>query len=227
MKGIDGEALKYSGQRRKMVDDQLASRGIRDPRILEAMNRIPRHLFVHESLQHRAYGDHPLPIGESQTISHPYTVAAMTEALALKGKEKVLEIGTGSGYQTAVLAEMAGQVFTIERIRSISLKAQRILDRLGYMKIVFKVFDGTYGWPDQAPFDAILIAASSPSVPENLVAQLGEDGRLVIPVADNGGGQKLVRVIRECGTVRQEDIGDCKFVPLLGKYGWAEPLPPG
>lgn len=226
MKGIDGEALKFSGQRRKMVDDQLAARGIRDPRILEAMKRIPRHLFVHESLQHRAYGDHPLPIGESQTISHPYTVAAMTEALNLAGREKVLEIGTGSGYQTAVLAEMAGQVFTIERIRSISLKAQKILDRLGYMKIVFKVFDGTYGWPDQGPFDAILIAASSPSVPQNLVAQLAEGGRLVMPVGGDGGGQKLLRVTREGGVVRETEIGDCRFVPLLGKYGWAEPLRP-
>ncbi len=227
MKGIDGEALKYSGQRRKMVEEQLAARGIGDQRILAAMNRIPRHLFVHPSLEHRAYGDHPLPIGDNQTISHPYTVAAMTEALNLTAKDRVLEIGTGSGYQTAVLAEIAGQVFTIERIRSISLTAQGLLDRLGYMKIVFKVFDGTYGWPDQAPFDAILIAASSPRVPENLVAQLADGGRLVMPVGTSRDEQKLLRVTKEGGRVQEMEIGDCRFVPLLGKYGWAEPLRPG
>ncbi len=227
MKGIDGEALKYSGQRRKMVEEQLAARGIDDLRILAAMNRIPRHLFVHASLEHRAYGDHPLPIGDSQTISHPYTVAAMTQALNLTAKDRVLEIGTGSGYQTAVLAEIAGQVFTIERIRSISLTAQALLDRLGYMKIVFKVFDGTYGWPDQAPFDAILIAASSPRVPENLVAQLADGGRLVMPVGTSRDEQKLLRVTKEGGRVREMEIGDCRFVPLVGKYGWAEPLRPG
>ena len=218
----DSAVLKYSGQRRKMVEDQLIQRGVKDVRILEAMNRIPRHLFVHESLQHRAYGDHPLPIGENQTISHPHTVAAMTEALKLKGREKVLEIGTGSGYQTALLGELCAQVFTIERIRSIALKAQQVLDRLGYMKIVFKVFDGTYGWPDQAPFDAILIAAASPDVPKNLLAQLADNGRLVMPVG-GAQNQRLRLVVKEGGRITESEIGECKFVPLVGKYGWADP----
>ena len=219
---MDSAVMKYSGQRRKMVEDQLIQRGVKDVRILEAMNRIPRHLFVHESLQHRAYGDHPLPIGENQTISHPHTVAAMTEALNLKGREKVLEIGTGSGYQTALLGELCAQVFTIERIRSIALKAQEVLGRLGYMKIVFKVFDGTYGWPDQAPFDAILIAAASPDVPKNLLVQLADNGRLVMPVG-GAQNQRLRLVVKEGGRVTESEIGECKFVPLVGKYGWADP----
>ncbi len=157
----------YAGQRRKMVEEQLVERGIKDLRLLEVMSRVPRHLFVQESLQHRAYGDTPLPIGENQTISQPYIVGAMTEALDLKGEERVLEIGTGSGYQTAIIAELCRQVFTIERLNNLSRKAQNILESLNYMNIVFKMFDGTYGWPDQAPFDAILITASAREIPDS------------------------------------------------------------
>ncbi len=216
------DTRSYEGQRRKMVEEQLVNRGITDLRIMEAMNRIPRHLFVHGPLQHRAYGDCPLPIGENQTISQPYVVAAMTEALNLKDSDRVLEIGTGSGYQTALLAELCGQVFTIERIRSLAQKARILLEQLNYINnIVFKVFDGTYGWPDQAPFDAILITASTPSIPEMLISQLGDKGRLVVPV----GGlerQSLKLLTKDSGKITTREIGGCKFVPLVGKYGWPE-----
>ncbi len=219
IKVTDPAVRMFAGQRRKMVEEQLVDRGIRDLHILEAMNRVPRHLFVHESLQHRAYGDFPLPIGENQTISQPYIVAAMTEALKLTGQERILEIGTGSGYQTAILAERSAQVFTIERIRSIALKAQDLLDGLGYVNIVFKVFDGTYGWPDQAPFDAILITASTAEVPDMLLNQLGEGGRMVVPLGDLEK-QKLTLITRSGGQTVRREIAPCKFVPLVGRYGW-------
>ena len=185
MNRVNPEAIHlHAGQRRKMVEEQLGDRGIRDLRLLEVMTRVPRHLFALDSLQHRAYGDTPLPIGENQTISQPYIVAAMTEALGLKGDERVLEIGTGSGYQTAVMAELAAQVFTIERINVLSRKAQNILEGLGYANIVFKMFDGTHGWPDQAPFNAIMVTASAKEIPEALIKQLGEGGKLVAPTGD-------------------------------------------
>ena len=210
----------YAGQRRKMVEDQLVARGVKDLRVLEAMSRVPRHLFSQESLQHRAYGDTPLPIGENQTLSQPYIVGAMTEALGLKGEERVLEIGTGSGYQTAIVAELARQVFTIERLNNLSRKAQKILEGLSYMNIVFKMFDGTYGWPDQAPFDAILITASYKEIPESLIKQLGDGGRLGAPTGD-AENQKLVVLTKNAGRVSRRELGDCKFVPLIGKYGWS------
>jgi protein-L-isoaspartate(D-aspartate) O-methyltransferase len=221
MNSVDRAIQSFSGQRRKMVGEQLAERGIKDLRIMEAMNRIPRHMFVHETFQHKAYGDFPLPIGDNQTISQPYIVAAMTEVLNLKKTDRVLEIGTGSGYQTALLAELAGQVFTIERIRPLGLKAQRLLEQLNYMNIVFKVFDGTYGWPDQAPFDVILITASTQEIPKMLVDQLGEKGRLVVPVGGRDK-QSLTVMTRENGRTTTQKIGDCKFVPLVGRYGWPE-----
>ena len=211
----------YAGQRRKMVEEQLVERGIKDLRVLEAMSRVPRHLFAQESLEHRAYGDTPLPIGENQTLSQPYIVGTMTEALGLKGEERVLEIGTGSGYQTAVIAELARQVFTIERLNNLSRKAQKILEGLSYMNIVFKMFDGTYGWPDQAPFDAILITASAREIPESLIKQLGDGGRLVAPTGETDK-QKLVLLTKSRGRISRQDLGDCKFVPLIGKYGWSQ-----
>ena len=209
----------HAGQRRKMVEEQLVERGIKDLGVLEAMSRVPRHLFAQESLRHRAYGDYPLPIGENQTLSQPYIVASMTAALSLKGEERVLEIGTGSGYQTAVVAELARQVFTIERLNNLSRKAQEILEGLNYMSIVFKMFDGTYGWPDQAPFDAILVTASAKEIPESLVKQLGEGGRLVAPTGD-ADEQKLVVLTKNGSRVSRRELGACKFVPLIGKYGW-------
>lgn len=211
----------YAGQRRKMVEEQLVERGVKDLRLLEAMSRVPRHLFAQDSLQHRAYGDTPLPIGENQTLSQPYIVGAMTEALELKGEERVLEIGTGSGYQTAIIAELARQVFTIERLNNLSRKAQKILEGLNYMNIVFKMFDGTYGWPDQAPFDAILITASAREIPESLIKQLGDGGRLVAPVGETDK-QKLVVLTKKGDRVSRKNLGDCKFVPLIGKYGWSQ-----
>ena len=222
MNRLNPEAIhSYAGQRRKMVEEQLGDRGIKDLRLLEVMSRVPRHLFTLDSLQHRAYGDTPLPIGENQTISQPYIVASMTAALRLKGNERVLEIGTGSGYQTAVVAELATQVFTIERINSLSRKAQKTLECLGYSNIVFKLFDGTYGWPDQAPFDAIIVTASAKEIPEALIKQLGEGGRLVAPAGDEDK-QKLILLPKKGGRVNRKEIGDCKFVPLVGKYGWPE-----
>jgi protein-L-isoaspartate(D-aspartate) O-methyltransferase len=221
MSPTDRAVQSFTGQRRKMIEEQLVDRGIKDLRIMEAMSRIPRHLFGHESLQHKAYGDFPLPIGDNQTISQPYIVAAMTEALNLKKTDRVLEIGTGSGYQTALLAELAGQVFTIERIRSLGLKAQKLLERLNYMNIVFKVFDGTYGWPDQAPFDAILITASPEEIPKMLVDQLGDKGRLVAPVGSQEK-QSLTILTKENDRTTTHEIGYCKFVPLVGKYGWPD-----
>ena len=222
MNRVNPEAIHlHAGQRRRMVEEQLGDRGIRDLRLLEVMTRVPRHLFALDSLQHRAYGDTPLPIGENQTISQPYIVAAMTEALGLKGDERVLEIGTGSGYQTAVMAELAAQVFTIERINVLSRKAQNILEGLGYANIVFKMFDGTYGWPDQAPFNAIMITASAKEIPEALIKQLGEGGRLVAPTGDEHK-QKLMVLTKKSDRVIKKAICDCKFVPLVGKYGWPE-----
>ena len=216
------QAIKaYAGQRRKMIEEQLLGRGIKDLALMEVMSRVPRHLFVDSSLQQRAYGDCPLPIGENQTISQPYIVASMTEALHLKGKERVLEIGTGSGYQTAILAEMASQVFTIERIRPIVQKTKVLLNSLRYENIIFKVFDGTYGWRDQSPFDAILISAATPSIPMALIEQLADKGRLVAPVGGRES-QKLTVLSKVGSRLVSREKESCKFVPLIGKFAWPE-----
>jgi len=195
---------RFQKQRLRMVDTQIRARGITNPRILEAMSRIPRHLFVEEALADQAYNDNPLPIGEMQTISQPYMVALMTNALDLKSREKVLEIGTGSGYQTALLSELADQVFSIERIASLANNARRILDDLGCYNVAIRVGDGTYGWKEEAPFDAILVAAGAPEIPMSLIEQLGIGGRLVLPV---GGKyiQDLMKVTR-----LSENINDLK-----------------
>ena len=211
----------YAGQRRKMIEEQLLERGIKDLALMEVMSRVPRHLFVDSSLQQRAYGDCPLPIGENQTISQPYIVASMTEALQLKGEERVLEIGTGSGYQTAILAEMASQVFTIERIRPIVQKTKVLLNSLMYENIIFKVFDGTYGWRDQSPFDAILISAATPNIPTALIEQLADRGRLVAPVGGRES-QKLTVLSKIGSRLVSREKESCKFVPLIGKFAWPE-----
>lgn len=213
---------RYEKQRKKMVDAQIRSRGVRDARVLRAMEKVPRHLFVDEGLIDQAYNDSPLPIGEKQTISQPYIVALMTEALELGGREKVLELGTGSGYQAAILAELADRVFTIERIASLAQRARRLLETLNYYNVAIRVGDGTYGWREESPFDAILVAAGAPSIPRTLVEQLAVGGRLVIPV----GGRytqnlvKLTRLSENPGDVRQEDLGGCRFVSLIGEHGW-------
>jgi protein-L-isoaspartate(D-aspartate) O-methyltransferase len=205
--------------RLKMVEEQIVSRGIKDPRLVAAMKKIPRHLFVEEALQNQAYTDHPLPIGEKQTISQPYMVALMTEALLLTGKEKVLEIGTGSGYQTAILAELSEKVFSVERIRPLAIRARKLLYELGYFNVEIKIFDGTFGWMEESPFDAILVTAGSPDIPETLIDQLAIGGKLVIPVGD-AFVQDLFRVTRTEAGVKKEDLGGCRFVKLIGKYGW-------
>ena len=211
----------YAGQRRKMVEEQILGRGIKDLSVMEVLSRVPRHLFVNSSLQHRAYGDCPLPIGENQTISQPYIVALMTQFLDLKGEERVLEIGTGSGYQTAILAELAAQIFTIERVKPLVKKTKELLEGLKYKNIVFKTFDGTYGWRDQSPFDAILISAATPSIPKSLIEQLADKGRLVAPVGERES-QDLVVLNKNGNRVMERKIGSCKFVPLIGKFAWSE-----
>jgi len=202
-----------------MVEEQIVSRRINDARLISAMKKIPRHLFVEEALQSQAYNDHPLPIGEKQTISQPYMVALMTEAMLLTGKEKVLEIGTGSGYQTAILAELSEKVFSIERIRPLALRARKLLYELGYFNVEIKIFDGTFGWIEESPFDAIIVTAGSPDIPQPLIDQLGVGGRLVIPVGD-AFVQDLFRVTKEEEGIKKEDLGGCRFVKLIGKYGW-------
>lgn len=215
---------RYKKQRIKMVDSQLRSRGITDQRVLKAMEKIPRHFFVDEALRDQAYNDNPLPIGENQTISQPYMVALMTAALELKGREKVLEIGTGSGYQTAVLAELADQVFSIERIAFLASRARKVLDSLNCFNVAIRVGDGSYGWKEESPFDGIIVTAGAPDIPKTMLDQLGVGGRLVIPVGTRFA-QNLMRVTRLSGEpndFKQEDLGACRFVDLVGEYGWRQ-----
>jgi len=212
---------EFEKARERMVDLQIVRRGIKDPRVITAMKKVPRHLFVSESLRSQAYEDHPLLIEEKQTISQPYIVALMTEALQLKGHEKVLEIGTGSGYQTAILAELADKVFTIERIPLLAEKARKRLEELGYKKIVYSIGDGSLGWPEEAPFDGILVSAAAPSIPQPLIDQLAMGGRLIIPVGDRLS-QELVLVERVPEGIRKSFLGGVRFVDLIGKWGWSE-----
>lgn len=214
MKDMDFQEL-----RDLMVEHQLIPRGIKDRRVLDAMRKIPRHLFMDELLWNRAYDDMALPVGEGQTISQPYMVAVMTELLEMKGVEKVLEIGTGSGYQAAILSELAREVYTIERIQSLSDRAREVIRNLGYENIHLKVGDGTLGWPEAAPFDRILITAGAPEIPEPLLGQLTEGGIFLAPVGDRFS-QQLVRVIKQKGEFSKEFHTPCVFVPLVGKYGW-------
>lgn len=215
---------RYKKQRSRMVETQIKSRGISDSRVLMAMETVPRHLFIDEGLIDQAYNDSPLPIGEKQTISQPYIVALMTQALELNGKERVLEIGTGSGYQTAILASLAERVFSIERIAPLAVKARKILDRLNYYNVALRVGDGSYGWKEEAPFDAIITTAAAPEIPQYLVEQLAVGGRLVVPI----GGRdvqtlyKLTRLIENPQEIRKEDLGGCRFVSLIGESGWKE-----
>ncbi len=211
----------YRLAREKMVRGQLVSRGIQDQRVLDVMAKIPRDRFVEEALSGEAYSDHPLPIGHKQTISQPYMVALMTEALELTGSEKVLEIGTGSGYQTAILAQLAERVYTVERIRVLMVKARTILAELECNNVLFKAYDGTLGWQEFAPYDAIMVTAGSPGIPEPLLDQLAERGRLVIPIGDKSS-QDLKRITKKNGKFRQENLGGCRFVNLIGVHGWKE-----
>ncbi|MDH5299677.1 MAG: protein-L-isoaspartate(D-aspartate) O-methyltransferase [Desulfobulbaceae bacterium] len=204
-----------------MVREQLEPRGISDPRVLAAMNSVPRHLFVDDALRAQAYGDFPLPIGEGQTISQPYVVALMTQLLGLTGQERVLEIGTGCGYQTAVLAAICQRVYTVERIKPLHVRARRVFDRLHIFNLLCKIDDGTLGWQEHAPYDAIIVTAAGPSVPEPLVGQLADPGVMVIPVGERGN-QQLVMVRKRDGQVEEEVVESVRFVSLIGDHGWQE-----
>lgn len=217
--------MDYVIARRRMVERQVKGRGIDDPLVLDAMLQVPRHLFVEDALQNQAYGDFPLPIGEKQTISHPFIVAAMTQALQLKGGEKVLEVGTGSGYQAAVLSRIASRVYSVERHPSLARRARRTLDLIGCRNVNLKLSDGTIGWEEAAPFDGIIVTAGAPSVPQGYLSQLLPGGRLVIPVGTLGS-QVLMRITRTAsGETVEERLLDCRFVPLVGKFGWKEEGP--
>jgi protein-L-isoaspartate(D-aspartate) O-methyltransferase len=202
-----------------MVTEQLVKRGIADARVLEAMRRVPRHLFVDEALRDKAYGDHPLPIGEGQTISQPFMVARMSELLRLTGTEKVLEIGTGSGYQAAVLARLASRVCTVERLPKLAARARQTLEAIGASNVWVRTANGTFGWPDEAPFDRIVVTAGGPSVPPPLLDQLAEGGRMIIPVGSEDS-QRLQVVDKVGGQVRMTEDSGCVFVKLIGKYAW-------
>lgn len=213
--------MDFSTERQRMVDSQLKKRGVVNFRVLEAMRKVPRHKFVPQKSISSAYDDNPLSIGEGQTISQPYMVALMTECLQLDGAEKVLEIGTGSGYQTAILAELAEEVYTIEVHKPLSEKARRILMDIGYNNIEFRVDDGTKGWEEESPFDGIIVTAGSPSIPGALQDQLTDGGRLVIPVGSRFV-QTLFKITRAGGSFHKEEVTSCVFVPLVGEYGWEE-----
>ncbi|MCU0559966.1 MAG: protein-L-isoaspartate(D-aspartate) O-methyltransferase [Desulfobacterales bacterium] len=218
---MDKEVLKYRRLREEMVRQQIEARGVTAPRVLAAMRKVPRHLFVSEALRDQAYGDFPLPIGEQQTISQPYIVAEMTQALDLSPSDRVLEIGTGSGYQAAVLAQIAYRVYSIERIRALYVSARRLFDELRLHNILTRYGDGTKGWEEEGPFDAIIVTAGAPEVPESLLAQLAPGGRMAVPV---GGAhtQELIRITRDEQGIHRSRLGGCRFVKLIGEEGWKE-----
>ena len=211
--------MNFARARERMVEEQLVNRGISDLRVLAAVSKVERHRFVEEALQVRAYDDKPLPIGERQTISQPYMVGLMTQALELRGHERVLEIGTGCGYQTAVLAELVATVYTVERLAVLAAAARTTLEAVGYTNVVTRIGDGSLGWPEEGPFDAILVTAGTPQVPRPLVAQLGMGARLVFPIGEEEL-QTLVRIRKEEQGLQEEYFGDCRFVKLVGRYGW-------
>jgi protein-L-isoaspartate(D-aspartate) O-methyltransferase len=206
----------YNEKRERMVKDQIEARGVKDKKILEAMKKVPRHMFVPWNMRSYAYHDEPLPIGEGQTISQPYIVAYMSEVLRLKGNERILEIGTGSGYQAAILAEVSNEVFTMEIVKSLSLRAEKILEKLEYENIYFKVGDGTYGWKEHAPYDAIMVTAAPDIVPESLREQLKVSGRMIVPVGSTF--QELVLITREKKKFKEKKLLPVRFVPLISTH---------
>lgn len=214
------ESKKFINLRREMLEKQIIARGVTDPLVLEAMNSVPRHLFVSEALVDSAYGDFPLPIGEGQTISQPYIIAEMTQSLELKGGEKVLEIGTGSGYQAAILSKIVYKVYTIERNNTLFMQTRKLFDRLKYHNIVTRYSDGTQGWKAQSPFDAIIVTAGGQKIPPPLIDQLAVGGRLIMPV----GGQmvqELIKIEKTENDIKTTNLGGCRFVKLIGQHGWS------
>ncbi len=211
----------FKRKAQRMVELFIASRGIKDQRVLDAMLEVPRHKFVDPGFQEIAYGDHALPIGEGQSISNPYTVAKMIESLGLEGFEKVLEVGGGSAYQAAILSRLAGEVYSVERLGRLASRARKTLMSIGYGNVLLKVGDGSLGWKDKAPFDAVIVGAASPSVPEELLYQVKDGGCVVIPI-DKNGSQRLIKYIRHGNKIHHQDIGKCEFVPLIGAQGWKE-----
>jgi len=212
---------EYHSLRQQMVET-LVDRGIRDSKVLAAFRKVPRHLFLDEALWPQAYSDYPLPIGEKQTISQPYIVALMTEALGLTGTDKVLEIGTGSGYQTAILAEIADSVYTIERLPDLAKRARKTLDQLKYTNVIIRIGDGTGGWRDESPFAGIIVTAAAPEAPDPLLQQLEIGGRLVIPIGNEQFQDLLVYVKEGQDRYREENLGGCRFVKLIGEHAWQE-----
>ncbi|MBI3321873.1 MAG: protein-L-isoaspartate(D-aspartate) O-methyltransferase [Candidatus Omnitrophica bacterium] len=213
--------MTFEAQCERMLEEQLHARGIQDARLLAAFRAVPRHLFVPPTLQEQAYSDRPLPIGSEQTISQPYMVALMTQGLRLTGHERVLEIGSGSGYQTAILAELALEVFSVERLMELMQTAAQRLHSLGHLNVHFTTGDGSLGWPEHAPYDAIVVTAAAPKIPPPLLQQLGNPGVMVLPIGPQTT-QALLRVEKRQGTLHQREIASCSFVPLLGEYGWPQ-----
>ena len=213
------DPIKFKRLRDEMISRQIESRNITDRNVIEAMRHVPRHLFVSEALMDQAYGDFPLPIGEQQTISQPYIVAEMTQALDISKEDRVLELGTGSGYQTAILSLLSFRVYTIERIHALYVKARKIFDQLKYHNVISKYSDGTLGWKDESPFDAIIVTAGSPDIPKPLIDQLADGGRMVLPVGSQHS-QKLIKIYKDKDGVHKTDLGGCRFVKLVGEYGW-------
>lgn len=213
--------IDYVRARERMVQEQLVSRGINDPRVLRAMATVPRHLFLESELWDQAYEDHPLPIGAHQTISQPYMVALMAEALGLQGPERVLEVGTGSGYAAAILSELCGEVFSLEVVEELALKARTVLSSLGCRNVSVIVGDGTLGWEKHSPYDAVIISAAAPCIPRPLIEQLKTPGYLVFPMGEREL-QTLVRIRKDRTGIREEYLGECHFVKLRGQYGWED-----
>ncbi len=219
--GMKDEPKKFARWRHEMVEKQIVSRGVTDPLVLKAMSKVPRHLFVSEALVDSAYGDFPLPIGEGQTISQPYIIAEMTQNLELKGHERVLEIGTGSGYQAAILSQIVYKVYTIERNNTLFLQTRKLFDILKYHNIVTRYSDGTQGWKQEGPFDAIIITAGGQKIPAPLIDQLSMGGKLIMPVGGNFT-QELIRLDKTEDGIKTTNLGACRFVKLIGEHGWDE-----
>ncbi|MCF8125273.1 MAG: protein-L-isoaspartate(D-aspartate) O-methyltransferase [Desulfotignum sp.] len=216
---MNDEPKKFARWRKEMVERQIIARGVTDPLVIDAINEVPRHLFVSEALVESAYGDFPLPIGEGQTISQPYIIAEMTQSLELTESDRVLEIGTGSGYQAAILAHIVYRVYTIERNHPLFLQTRKLFDRLKIHNIVTRYSDGTQGWKEESPFDAIIVTAGGNKIPQPLVEQLASGGRLVMPVGGHFS-QELIKLTKTDTGIKQENLGGCRFVKLVGQHGW-------